>query len=32
MGDYVYIDGGEIAILVDGEPVNMPSTSVLYRA
>ena len=27
MGDYVYIDGGEIAILVDDEPVNMPSRS-----
>ncbi|KAG6995719.1 hypothetical protein G7Y79_00042g078240 [Physcia stellaris] len=24
MGDYVYIDGGEIAMLVDGETTNMP--------
>lgn len=28
MGDYVYIDGGEIAILVDDETVNMPSWSI----
>ena len=27
VGNYVYIDGGEIAILVDDEPVNMPSMS-----
>ena len=30
MGDYVYIDGGEMALLVNGETTNMPSRSIHY--